>query len=55
MDKFNKQYSPEELEEMKRDLVSHQKLTEWRREKQRKVLLERLRKSQSDRLRNILK
>ena len=55
MDKFNKQYSPEELDEMKRDLVSHQKLTEWRRERQRKVLLERLRQQQTDRIRNLLK
>ena len=55
MDKFNKQYSPEELEEMKQDLASHQKLTEWRREKQREFLLERLRQQSQDRLRNILK
>lgn len=55
MDKFNKQYSPEELEEMKQDLASHQKLTEWRRENQRKLLLERLRQQQTDRLRNLLK
>jgi len=55
MDKFNKQYSPEELEEMKQDFASHQKLTEWRRENQRKLLLERLRQQQTDRLRNILK
>ena len=55
MDKFNKQYSPEELEEMKRDLVSHQKLTEWRRERQRELLLERLRQQSQDRLRNLLK
>ena len=55
MDKFNKQYSPEELEEMKQDFASHQKLTEWRRERQRQFLLERLRQQQADRLRNILK
>lgn len=35
MDKFNKQYSPEELEEMKQDFASHQKLTEWRRKAKR--------------------
>jgi len=55
MDKFNKQYSPEELEEMKQDFASHQKLTEWRREKQREFLLERLRQQSQDRLRNLLK
>lgn len=55
MDKFNKQYSPEELEEMKQDFASHQKLTEWRREKQRQFLLEKLKQEQSKKLRNILK
>ena len=55
MDKFNKQYSHEELEEMKQDFASHQKLTEWRRERQREFLLERLRQQSQDRLRNILK
>ena len=55
MDKFNKQYSPEELEEMRQDFASHQKLTEWRRERQREFLLERLRQQSQDRLRNILK
>ena len=50
-----KQYSPEEIEEMKKDYASHVKLTEWRREKQRQFLMERLRQQQQDRLRNILK
>ena len=55
MEQFTKQYSPEELEEMKQEFASHQKLTEWRRENQRKLLLERLRQQQSDRIRNLLK
>ena len=55
MEQFTKQYSPEELEEMKQDFASHQKLTEWRRERQREFLLERLRQQSQDRLRNLLK
>lgn len=55
MDKFNKQYSHEELEEMKKEYASHVKLTEWRREKQRQFLLTQLQEQQSHRLKNILK
>ena len=55
MEQFTKQYSPEELEEMKQEYANHVKLTEWRRERQRQFLLERLRQQQIDRLRNILK
>ena len=55
MDKFNKQYSPEELEEMKKEMTAHKDLIEWRREKQRQFLLQRLRQQHADRLRNILK
>ena len=55
MDKFNKQYSPEELEEMKKEMTAHKDLIEWRRERQREFLLEMLRQQQTDRLRNILK
>ena len=49
------QHSPDERDDLERDKVLHAQLIEWRREQQRKLLLERLRKSQSDRLRNILK
>ncbi len=45
----------DERDDLERDKVLHAQLIESRREKQRKLLLERLRKSQSDRLRNILK
>ena len=55
MDKSNKQYSPEELEEMKKEMATHKELIEWRREKQRQFLLQQLRQQQTDRLRNILK
>ena len=48
-------HEPDERDDLERDKVLDAQLTESRREKQRKVLLERLRKSQSDRLRNILK
>ena len=48
-------HEPDERDDLERDKVLHAQLIESRREKQRKLLLERLRKSQSDRLRNILK
>ena len=48
-------HEPDERDDLERDKVLHAQLIESRREKQRKVLLERLRKSQSDRIRNILK
>ena len=47
MDKFNKQYSPEELEEMKQDFASPRNSQNGDREKQRKFLLERLRQQQT--------
>jgi len=49
------QHSPDERDELEREKVLHAQLIEGRRENQRKLLLEMLRKSQSDRLRNILK
>lgn len=49
------QHSPDERDDLERDKVLHAQLIEWRREQQRKMLLERLQKSQSDRIRNILK
>ena len=52
------QYTPDERDErdeLEREKIAHAQLIESRRENQRKLLLERLRKSQSDRLRNILK
>ena len=49
------QHTPDERDELEREKILHAQFIEGRREKQRKVLLERLRKSQSDRLRNILK
>ena len=55
MDKFNKQYSPEELEEMKQDYANHLKRIERNREIQRQFLMNRLRQQSQDRLRNILK
>ena len=55
MDKFNKQYSPEELEEMKKEMTAHKDLIELRREKQRQFLMQQLQEQQSHRLRNILK
>jgi hypothetical protein len=48
-------HPPDERDELERDKILHAQLIEVRREKQRKVLLERLRNSQKDRLRNILK
>ena len=48
-------HDPDERDDLERDKVLHAQLIESRREKHRKLLLERLRKSQSDRLRNILK
>ena len=48
-------HEPNERDDLERDKVLHAQLIESRREKQRKLLLERLRKSQSERLRNILK
>lgn len=49
------QHTPDERDELERDKVLHAQLIESRREKQRKVLLERLRNDQQSRLRNILK
>ena len=48
-------HEPDERDDLERDKVLHAQLIESRREKQRKVILERLRKSQSDRIRNLLK
>ena len=48
-------HEPDERDDLERDKVLHAQLIESRRENQRKLLLEMLRKSQSDRLRNILK
>lgn len=48
-------HEPDERDELERDKVLHAQLIEGRREKQRKVLLERLRNDQKSRLRNILK
>ena len=48
-------HEPDERDDLERDKVLHAQLIESRRENQRKLLLERLQKSQSDRLRNILK
>jgi len=48
-------HEPDERDDLERDKIAHAQLIESRRENQRKLLLERLRKSQSDRLRNILK
>ena len=49
------QHIPDERDELERDKILHAQLIEGRREKQRKVLLEKLRNDQKDRLRNILK
>ena len=48
-------HEPDERDDLERDKVLHAQLIESRRENQRKLLLERLRKSQSDRIRNLLK
>ena len=48
-------HEPDERDDLERDKVLHAQLIEGRREKQRKVLLERLRNDQQSRLRNILK
>jgi len=48
-------HEPDERDDLERDKVLHAQLIESRREKQRKVLLERLRNDQQSRLRNILK
>lgn len=49
------QHTVDEQEELKREKLAHAKLIEYRREQQRKVLLEELAQKQSARLRNILK
>lgn len=49
------QHTPDERDELKREKLAHAKLIEYRREQQRKVLLEELAQKQSARLRNILK
>ena len=48
-------HDPDERDDLERDKVLHAQLIESRREKQRKLLLERLRNDQQSRLRNILK
>lgn len=48
-------HPPDERDELERDKIAHAKFIEWRREKQRKALLEELAQRQSARLRNILK
>jgi len=48
-------HEPDERDDLERDKILHAQLIESRREKQRKVLLERLRNDQQSRLRNILK
>ena len=48
-------HEPDERDDLERDKVLHAQLIESRREKQRKLLLERLRNDQQSRLRNILK
>lgn len=48
-------HEPDERDDLERDKVLHAQLTEWRRENQRKLLLERLRQQQTDRIRNLLK
>ncbi len=48
-------HEPDERDDLERDKVLHAQLIESRREKQRKVLLERLRNDQQQRIRNLLK
>ena len=48
-------HDPDERDDLERDKVLHAQLTESRREKQRMVLLERLRNNQQQRIRNLLK
>ncbi len=48
-------HEPDERDDLERDKIAHAKLIDGRRENQRKLLLERLRKSQNDRIRNLLK
>ena len=48
-------HEPDERDDLERDKVLHAQLIESRREKQRKLLLERLRNDQQQRIRNLLK
>ena len=48
-------HEPDERDDLERDKVLHAQLIESRREKQRKILLERLRQQQTERIRNLLK
>ena len=48
-------HEPDERDDLERDKVLHAQLIEGRRENQRKLLLERLRQQQTDRIRNLLK
>jgi hypothetical protein len=49
------QHTPDERDELEREKIAHAKLIEWRREKQRKAILEELANNQQKRIRNILK
>lgn len=49
------QHEPDERDDLERDKVLHAQLIESRRENQRKLLLERLRNDQQQRIRNLLK
>ena len=48
-------HDADERDDLERDKVLHAQLIESRREKQRKLLLERLRNDQQQRIRNLLK
>ena len=48
-------HEPDERDDLERDKVLHAQFIEGRREKQRKLLLERLRNDQQQRIRNLLK
>mgnify|MGYP007121926997 CR=1 FL=1 len=48
-------HDPDERDDLERDKVLHAQLIESRRENQRKLLLERLRNDQQQRIRNLLK